>query len=519
MRTIPVYLAALAALACGPTVWTPSLHPASAVDSINPDPETKAARYGVRLHLQNGEVLVLSSVAVEGDTVIRGVGERYDVFRRSTGAPGPVAIPVDSVALIETAEPGRSNPAGIYVLGVWTTLAGVISVACVADRKSCFGSCPTFYEVGASGTALRERPDAEGFSASIARSLESTDLDALPDVDLSRPTFSLLMRNEALETHFVRSLRLHLVPTDAEWDVFASTDGGFVSSRRLLPPALCQAGPDSCDEALAQRDGREWRSVSDPEDLGAEQTIELDFPATTGAVGLVLSARHSFVSTYLLYQTMAYAGRHAGEWLAAIERRGTAAFGRGFEAQERIGQLLVERFDEGAWVLVGRYGEPGPLATDQQVIPVGEVQGASRFRLRFARGAWRIDQAALVELGARRSALVLEPIRVERAGVEDAGALALLLDPTRRLVTYPGDHYRVTWALPEGSGATRAFLESTGYYYEWMRESWYPEEDPGMLLLLATQPREALRRMAPGFKALEPRIEQFFWASRFGRKD
>ena len=49
---------------------------------------------------------------------------------------------------------------------------------------------------------------AEGFSASIARSLESTDVDAMWTARPPSPTFDVLMTNEALETHVVDSVRV-----------------------------------------------------------------------------------------------------------------------------------------------------------------------------------------------------------------------------------------------------------------------------------------------------------------------
>ncbi|HSD28956.1 MAG TPA: hypothetical protein VLL75_16780, partial [Vicinamibacteria bacterium] len=59
------------------------------------------------------------------------------------------------------------------------------------------------------------------------------------------------------------------------------------------------------------------------------------------------------------------------------------------------------------------------------------------------------------------------------------------------------------------------FLESEGFYYEWMRSEWLAEEDPGMAALALADPAEALRRLAPAYKAEEPHLERAFWASRF----
>ena len=48
-----------------------------------------------------------------------------------------------------------------------------------------------------------------------------------------------------------------------------------------------------------------------------------------------------------------------------------------------------------------------------------------------------------------------------------------------------------------------------------MRSEWLAEEDPAMAALALADPAEALRRLAPAYKAEEPFLERAFWASRF----
>ena len=83
------------------------------------------------------------------------------------------------------------------------------------------------------------------------------------------------------------------------------------------------------------------------------------------------------------------------------------------------------------------------------------------------------------------------------------------------MVTHPGDVHRVTFGCPAGDATLELFLESEGFYYEWMRGEWLSEEDPGMAALALADPEEALRRLAPAYKAEEPFLERAFWASRF----
>ncbi len=48
-----------------------------------------------------------------------------------------------------------------------------------------------------------------------------------------------------------------------------------------------------------------------------------------------------------------------------------------------------------------------------------------------------------------------------------------------------------------------------------MRSEWLAEEDTRMAALALANPAEALRRLAPAYKAEEPSLERAFWASRF----
>jgi hypothetical protein len=269
---------------------------------------------------------------------------------------------------------------------------------------------------------------------------------------------------------------------------------------------------------VSRRDGRAWFSRADSTDLGASDSVDLIFPAIGGSAALVVTARQSLASTYVFYQSLAYAGSRAGEILAAVEREGASAFGGAWTLMHRLGSVeVLLRSMDGTWLPVGAFGEPGPIAADRQAVPLGPVAaGPVRLRLRFARGAWRFDELGLVALGSLVRPITLDPARVERDGVADTLALTRLRDPNRYLVTNRGDQYRIVFDLPADGANLEFFLESTGYYYEWMRPEWLREENPAMLALIAVNPAAALRAMAPGYARLEPRFEELFWASRFG---
>lgn len=138
-----------------------------------------------------------------------------------------------------------------------------------------------------------------------------------------------------------------------------------------------------------------------------------------------------------------------------------------------------------------------------------------RLRLVTARGAWRFDEASIVRLGDRVEPQRLHPQRVLRGDAEDAAALATIRDPRRALISMPGDTWTFEYALPEDQADSELFLESRGYYLEWMRQEWLAEENPSLALRLFTDPRRAMREMAPAFKCTEAQLDSLFWGSRY----
>jgi hypothetical protein len=513
-RWIPQFVALLGTVAA--CVSTPHLHrpeDAPALRSQSDQP--------LKVHLRSGQLVVLNQWQ-ESDSALRGTGtlyrpdrtfERWDQF----------VIPLESIALLETSTSGAGGGAGITVMAVWSTLWGALTIACVADPKSCFGSCPTFYVDDVDST----RPLAEGFSSSIARALEARDVDALYRARATGAEFTIRMKNEALETHAVRSLRLLVAPRpkgrkgtgDPAGRVLQGADGRFYPASSVEEPVRCTDESGDCLGAVVAFDSLERQSLTDSADLAVREAVDLEFPPAAGRVGVVLGARQTMVSTFLFYQTMAYLGHRAGDWLAALERMKPEQAAQAMGLARTLGGIDVETpLPNGGWRKAGTFDEPGPIATDVMVIPI-EPQppgSAVRVRLRLAKGAWRINYVALAELGAPVEPMGIEPSRVERSGAADTLALRRLRDHDQYLVTYPGDTYRIVFDLPAGVHDPELFLEAQGYYYEWMRHEWLAEEDPAMAALALLQPAAALRALAPAFKRVESRMEQQFWSSRFG---
>ncbi|MGH7678387.1 MAG: hypothetical protein ACRENU_07980, partial [Gemmatimonadaceae bacterium] len=428
----------------------------------------------LKAHMRSGDVYVLTTWRVDSALrVVSGSGKRYDLNRRADTATLHV-VKLDSVALFES---NVLQPHGsVTALAVVSVLSAATTFACAANPKACFGSCPTFY-LGDGADALLE---AEGFSASVAPSLEATDVDALYRARPTSRRFELRMTNEALETHVVRAARVLAVHRPAGARVFAAASGEFWTATTPVPPSRCSAGEGDCLAAVTAFDDSERFSLADSTNLAAREMIELEFPHVAGdTLGLVISSRQTLLSTFLLYQTLAYMGTRASDWLAALERN-DGLRGRANNVADVLGGIEVQALDgRGRWRPVAEIVETGPLATDTKVIPLPSLpEGASRLRLRLTRGAWRINYLALASLRRAPAPEVLEPKQIIRGGREDADALRRLRDTTIALVTLPGDEYVLVYELPERFEEYELFLQSRGYYLEWMREQWLAEENP-----------------------------------------
>lgn len=506
-RVAIVCVLALGAQSCGIRTQQPALLAPAQVPG-----QTKESPY-LKAHLKDGGVYVLDSWRMAPDGAhLEGTGSRFTVLREPAGT-GPQSIPVDSIALLETNAPDRVTSLSAGVLSVLTVVMGTITGSCLLDPKSCFGSCPTFYiDEDSQG-----RPEAEGFSESIARVLEARDVDALPTARPAGRQFALTMRNEARETHAVRRVRLLTALRPRGGRVLAGPDGRYHPATGFTSPDSCVAPEGNCLAAVTDHDGAERRSLADAGDLAAREDVDLVFPPTQGRVGVVIAARQTLLTTFLFYQTMAYFGRSSGDFLAALERGGPQNAPKVMGMARALGgvEALVAEGD-GPWRPIGSFDEAGPIAGDVRLLPFeSDGRAPIRVRLRQAKGHWRLGWVALARVGEPATPQVIEAAAVTRDGRPDPSALARLRGLDGHLVALPGDAYRITFALPRPGPELELFLESEGYYYEWMRAEWLAEESPLMAALALGSPEHALRVLAGPFKARESTLESAFWASRF----
>ena len=174
---------------------------------------------------------------------------------------------------------------------------------------------------------------------------------------------------------------------------------------------------------------------------------------------------------------------------------------------------------DGSWRREGAIAEHGPLAVDVHLLQLNQISDSTvNVRLNMTKGTWRIDYVALAELSHPVSPVRISPTSVLREGKEDPSALEKLRDSSQVLVTVPGDSYLLKYVLPEKNASYELFLESRGYYIEWIRQEWIEEENPVKLAGMFLDPAGALKNLAPEFKRVELQMEDCFWRSRYGKQ-
>jgi hypothetical protein len=466
----------------------------------------------LKAHMKSGAVYVFDSWNTDGKgTIITGNAALFTPLRDFV-EKGNFAVGLDSVAILETNVIQNSGAAA--ALTIFTGITAAITISCIANPKACFGSCPTFYV--SDGDSLRLQ--AEGFSSSISPSMEATDVDALFRARPVDGKLSVEMRNEALETHVVHHVDLLAVPRRKGCRVFADNENRFWESEKQIRPLSARGPEGDCLPALLSLDNNERFSKADESYLAAKETIELQFRTHPGRnYGLVIGCRQSLLPTYLLYQMYAYMGNDVGHWVAEIERKNFG--GQSDRLEELIGGIDATVLQtDGHWNSIGGVNEHGPLATDVHLLPIGLLSDSIvTMQLRLTKGAWRIDYVALAEISEPIAPIRVHPYSVLKQDKEDPDARMKLVDSAQHLITYPGDRYILKYTLPQEHADCELFLESRGYYLEWIRKEWIEEENPLLLGEMFIAPESALKRLAPEFKRVEPQMENCFWRSRYAK--
>ncbi len=480
----------------------------------------------LKAHMKNGDVFIFED-KWEIDTTsrqIQGKGVRYDLNREQIAA-GAISVPIDSVVIFET---NRNFPDPDTLIAPTLTLLfignAIITFSCLSNPKACFGSCPTFYLNESSNLHYA---DAEGFSQAICPSLEAQDIDALNTTVCGEETFLLTMKNEALETHCVKDVKLLAYPRKNNERIFHTANDDFYLCHTIYPLTHAYGQEGEITKLLAKADHTERSSLANEENINSKEEIFLTFDNVEkqDQLGLILSFRQTLMTTYFFYETLDYMGDQAGNFLAFMEREAQKKKERVENLLENsikreLGNIEIYLWDEQQknWIHQGALYELGPIAVNTQITPLSaKAFGESiKIKLVMTEGLWRLDYAALAGISQKIEPLEVKPDSISNHGNSDQNAWAKIQNPNEYLITMPGDVYQFHFTMPKSPANTEweLFLYSQGYYWEWIRAQWAQDNNLPKLYELLLNPKKYLQEETPKYKQYEQEMEQIFWNSR-----
>lgn len=465
------------------------------------------AKY-LKAHINDGSLYLLTTWNInDQQKIISATGDLYDPNRRLVRA-GKFVIPFDDIQVLETNDPS-TNP-GVATMVVMGLATIPMSIYCLVQPKACFGSCPTFYVQSDNKEVLF----GEGFSSSICKALEETDVDLI-NLPIDQQPARITVKNEALETHVIQYVNLLAFDKKPEERIIQSNDGDYYKIDSLQNPSSATYNDQSIHELLARKDYQEWFSLADSSDLLTKEEIELEFKNSDQPSGLVIDQRQSLMTTFLFYHSLSVTGLATGFFLAEIENGNELLKKRLQRFYEILGGVeVLVLTDQNSWTKAGEIQEAGPIVSDIHFIRLPKVNTPTiKVKLRMTKGLWRIDMVNAANIVSRVVPERIMPTQVYRSNIADSVTLRKLLSD-EYVVTYPGDVFTIHYPEVFDPGK-EYFIESRGYYLEWLREDWLKHQDIELAQKMFMNPRKYLKKMTPAYKAIEPEMEEVFWKSRY----
>lgn len=473
----------------------------------------------LKAHLKGGD-LVFIYQNWQIDTLagtVSGVGQRFN-YNRKVIKEGDLQVTMDSVLIYEMNEDLEMED-GLMALVPLAILNVTASIACLANPKACFGSCPTFYTED--GTVFAAK--GEGFSNAIAPSLEYGDVDDLMTTTQSE-TFKIIMKNEAQETHCLKAVELWALPIDNDQEALMTRDKKFFSSSQQRSPLQASVAGQDILASLLESDKEEYFSLADPDNLASKEELILEFSAAdlNGQKALLLDFRQSLMTTYFIYSAMAYMGDEVSDIFAKIEREKDlySQLDNGLKSQ--LGELEVHLWNQERqeWELQGELYETGPIAMNRQIVTLKDIGAANNVRIKLVmnKGLWRLDYAALASLDKKLEPIKLRPQGLKKNGGKHLFAKEQLVDSASHLISMPGDYFEMEYHLPDPDQKYALHLYSKGYYMEWMRKEWLGDKNLLKLNQMMNHPKRYLRKEAAAYKEYEMVMEDVFWSSQVESK-
>jgi len=468
----------------------------------------------LKAHLYDGQVFIFDPQWIV-DTLTHHIAGQAKIYTagRKLKDEGYVKLKTDSVAVFESNNLLKiKNNKRIAAKAIITSADVFLGAICLSMPKACFGSCPTFY-IDDDSNIMSAR--AEGFSNAISPKLGYADTDDLRYVSAGGDTLSLIMKNEALETHVVQGLKIMSVAKEGGEHVFQTKKGAFYAGKHVKN--LQDVSSLHSDEInnLKYEDGIAYRPAADTQNLVSREEIVLDFGKTAyHRAGLVITFRQSLMTTYMLYHAIGYMGDEYSDFMAKLETSNHLKKRISDVLFEAMGGIEIHIYSDGKWQLCETLYETGPIAHNTLISLIPEQ--AEKIKLVMNKGLWSIDYIGLATDIREVKALESDILSVEKI---ESGKSELLDCWTRAddyLVSMPGDKYLVRWVISGKTAQDNAlFLEASGYYIEWMRSNWLQDKDLKQLNTLLNNPKKWLRKQTRDYKKYESQMERDFWNSRY----
>ncbi len=439
-----------------------------------------------KAYLKNDNILVIKDGFEIRDNQIVGTFEMYDYKGNLIGIEDKVLL--DSIVAITQYKETTSG--GVYLADVMNVIFGVplsfLAIYCLACPKCCFGSCPTVYTFSDDGELLQ----SELFSKCISRQLEEDDLDRLEFKVPDNGQIKLKITNEALETHYINKFNLIAIKHTEGTKVFQTDKNSFCQINELttFQSATSSSGED-VSELLISDDEFSFRSKEEKflelREKPVKDFIEIDFknPHHKDKVKMFVKFKNSLLSTVLLYDVvLGSQGINALEWtkkmnddyVYAMQFKTVYDFFSGITIQ-------LQRNDK--WIEVGKLQDAGPINWKYCVaeLPVDKNQDI-KVRLSFIPDNIMIDFVAIDTTDSNDSLLkeYLTPYSLVNYQSEERNEFIndINSEDELYLVTNPGDSYTLYYNYQVTSDSDLTFfIESRGYYNEWVRGNWIKEKN------------------------------------------
>lgn len=439
-----------------------------------------------KVFLTNDDILVFENGFTRQYNSLLGQYQRYDFKGNQLGHGYEVLL--DSVVAIT--QYVETTSGGLYFASALNVFFGVpltaLAIYCLVCPKCCFGSCPTVY-VPSENTYILE---AELFSKSISRQLEENDLDMLNYKIPSDGSVKLKVTNEALETHYINKFNLIAVTHPKATKVCQTNNDQIILINELIPAEkiISSSGKD-ISEIIKSDDGIYFRSDEDKilelRDKPIKDFIEITSFTRPGKekIKMLIKYRNTLLTTTLLYDVVIGSqGINALEWTKKMNN--DKFYAMQFKSvYDLFSGISIECKINNNWTEIGKYQDAGPINWKYSVaeIPVSS-DGKIQIKLEFIPDNFMIDYIAFDTTQSKNNLTVekLNPVLITNFRNESGNEIVNVIntDDDQYLITNPGDSYLFSFKIDKSPDKeTSLFIESKGYYNEWIRGNWINNQD------------------------------------------